>query len=96
MTAKEFELIIADRVGKGVIPEVATAIGLLIAWDWENWEDLAEPEHFAAMSLIEKEFLGTRQECPECGQFILPGSKCWSCEEWTAPPREEAEKGELQ
>ena len=86
MTVEEFAQLIADKVEKGVSPEIAKAIGLLIAWDWDNWEDLANPEQFDAIEVIEEKLLGKRQECPKCGQFILPSQKCWSCGEWTAPP----------
>ena len=85
---KDFRTRLENRIVTGKLSDPASvAIAFLISWDWEHWEDMADKEQFDAVELIEKEMLGERVECPECGQFILPGQTCWSCEDWTAPAR---------
>ncbi len=41
--------------------------------------------------VVEPHVFGERVECPECGQEILPGLKCWNCGEWTAPEADGAD-----
>ena len=56
-----------------------------LRWLFETSSESPDGFYQEFLEVVEPRVFGERVECPECGSMVLPGLRCWGCDEWTAP-----------